>query len=159
MKKLFGIGLLALVIGFGMQSCEKQNVHPNSTSTSNSLNEKNKDIAMKTSTLRVWYDYGGSNYGCRGTDGNCRDDVNVSPTKHTKINNLAYNANNGDPIDVITELSNDYSFYATIFDNDMLDGVINGSLSLTAKGNLSSSTMIFFHFIDVSTLTSVQPLN
>jgi len=153
MKKLVLSGALLLAFSAAFVACEKEEVKPVVSSTVNDT-----DAPVKAGTRKVWFDEGGSNYGCKGSGGNCLDEVVARLQKYTLLNEIGTCANNNQNALVIAKFIENYADLSSLISTDVLDDVINGVATLKVKGTVSSSSTAYFLFTKAGNIYSVQPI-
>lgn len=123
MKKI----LFSAFCVFALVSCEKEEDKKNIDQSSRLLNA--------SSSLRVYYDNGGNDYGCKGSGGNCLPDVIVTAPKSYYFAPLFESGSN--TVELFTKNA---EVYKSVIDPKYVDGVIKGSLFVEAKQNDATNT-------------------
>jgi hypothetical protein len=153
---LLVIAITTLIIG-----CKKSSQAPVNSSASTETNvavetdnSANKWVA--STGLRVYYDNGGTDYGCNSSGGNCLDDVIVTPTFVAFIDVIE----NGSASQVATFVSNNYSTLDDVIPTDVLDDVLDTDDTVTTHGTLNTfgEGTIYIIFNDIDGLQCVCPI-
>jgi hypothetical protein len=138
-------------------ACQKQNPTPvlNSTTSSSKENTKIWDQVKSNGepmAVSKWFDYGGSNFGCSGDPVNCLEEVVITPSLATDIEDLSSANDQADFAD------KHYSSLKTAIDTYFLDKIVNGVVTVKLKGTISTSSIGYLRFDNsAGTVVAVYP--
>ena len=132
MKKL----IFVTVVLFAFLSCSKDRL-TNSSPENEGVNQNSNNQALFKSALTIFYDNGGDDYGCKGVPGNCSGIVPVYPKGI--INNIFNIVNGQDGVAIVNVFTNQYNVLKGLMDSRILDNVLNGTYTVTARGTKYNS--------------------
>lgn len=126
--------LFSLIATTGLVSCKKEVLTPTSSQSQIQSQTPTSSSARGAFYFRVFYDNGGQDYGCRGSGGNCADDIVVSAHIKGAINGVFGSLHSGNDIAIQTVFENYKNVLINHMDEGDVDGVIRGNLKAKARG-------------------------
>ncbi|CAN5458855.1 hypothetical protein BH10BAC1_BH10BAC1_08680 [soil metagenome] len=154
MKKL----LLIAFVGLTVASCKKELVNPNNQTNSENFTLNSKTGVKTDSKYHVWHDDGHNDFGCWDTGGNCAHTTTVTGTLFTVVDNVfatIYTRNN---LDIRNAFSNNSQVLKQCINPIIVDAVINGTYTVTARGT-NPSQIRYMLFTNANGIQSVSPFD
>ena len=150
MNRIILFGLAPALLLFIISSCQKENI---SKTTPSSKVSKDLNSVKSEYNTRIWYDNGGTDYGCSLAGGDCLDDVIVTPWFGNLVTNFASSSNQAD------YATAKYAGLSLEIDESLLDGVIAGDLSVSMRGSITSTRIgyLIFNFTSGGGIKVVKP--
>lgn len=136
--------------------CQKEEVQP--TENSVSSDRPTSFVEKANGNLEVWYDNGGTDYGCKDSGGNCHPEVVVHGSMAVLINTLGDLGDAGDITGLIGAVSDNLTELSTLVDVDLLDQVVDETISLSIRGRVNGNETAYLLFSDDDVILSVQPV-
>jgi len=140
-----------LLIALGLMSCGEESIDSVDTFNEND-NLKSRFLNVQPSShLRVYYDNGdpdgkwGEDWGCKGTGGNCLETIVIDiPRLSSKGYNITIKTIvSGNQEEIKKHFSSNKKEILLFLQQNLVEGVIVGELTVTHKGNDSSFVLIF----------------
>ncbi|MDD2412863.1 MAG: hypothetical protein PHN55_12825 [Dysgonamonadaceae bacterium] len=151
MKKISII--LLMIVAF--TSCTKENL-VNTTTRKADLNTNTK--AATQPVMRIWYDNGGSDYGCIKGKGNCLPTTDIVADKIKLINNLFCVVKSANQPEIIHFFKENRDELSLFFEKETIDNVLNGTFVVKDKDeNAQNERFILFVLPSTGEITSVNP--
>jgi len=146
-KKFFAIS----VIAFGLMSCEGEGTDSVGTFNENDNLKSKFSNVQPSSHLREYYDNGdpdgkwGEDWGCKGTGGNCLETIVIDlPLLSPKAYNITIKTIvSGNQEEIKKHFSSNKKELLHFLQQNLVEGVIAGELTVTHKWNDSSFVLIF----------------
>lgn len=153
---------MSLIVLF-ISSCQKE---------SEALDVQNPVEAVKTtkanpiSYLRTWYDNGGDDFGCRGINGTCSEDVIIAPPETNRalpnpkeaLNAVIEQVHADNTEGLIATIQANYDVLSDIFGESTLKSIINNNAKLAVKGSLADNSTAFFLISENNEIIQVIPI-
>lgn len=112
--------------------CQKEDLSPASE------NSGMRSKADQRTALRVYFDNGGSDYGCKGSGGNCLPDVVVTPHLRGAVNAVFGVVNSENPTAISHVFENYKDLLSRHMDREDVEGVIRGRYTVKSRGKDSN---------------------
>ena len=154
MKKVFTLAILAIIFA----SCHKDQLDPTTPTCTDVTSASGTAKRLIGSTYRVYYDNGGTDYGCKGTGGNCLDDVVVTPNISARFKNIIAVLHSDNPKAITNVLVNHKEFLEQYIDKDILMSAIDGSSSIQVKGTLQDGNVFLIFISAKGEIQAVYPI-
>lgn len=157
MKKI--VLSLAVAAGVMLVACEKKQIETSTTTSATNANATNSSQtgANERNDLRKWFDRGGSDYGCEGSDGNCGPDVIVTAYTERVINTIGTEASSGDTTGMINTIKSNIDSLIAVAPKQTWGDVVSGKTNLSVRGTVDSSSTAYLLFSQSGKIISVQP--
>lgn len=150
MKKIL-ISFSVLTALLGVFSCQ----------TDESASSESTTNHAKMYDMRIYYDFGGTDYGCSGSGGNCLDDVEIECyISEDLIEDV--------PIYVPVELPKppisfkdhvraNRDIFVQYFKPELIDGILNDEVRIAKRGSCEAGKIYVIFGDNDSKIISVQP--
>jgi len=146
-KKFFAIS----VIAFGLMSCDEESTNSMDAFPKNEHLKSKFSNVQPNSALRIYYDNGdpdgkwGEDWGCDGEGGNCLETIVIDlPRLSPKAYNIIIKTIvSGNQEEIKKHFSSNKKELLHFLQQNLVEGVIAGELTVTHKGNDSSFVLIF----------------
>jgi len=114
------------------------------------------DVKNRTKDLRVYYDEGGENYGCRGTGGNCLPTVIVTPARKGAMDDIFSKLRMASWSGKKNIFSANSQLLQEFLPAGLIDGVISGELDVRIRDS-KLNPQLFILFYEKGNLTAAIP--
>lgn len=157
MKNTIKIGSLAVCAALGVvfTSCNKlANIEPTTSTQSSAVVPETKSARLGA-IYRVYFDNGGTDYGCKDTGGNCYTDQAATGAVIGTINVIE----NANPIAIKNHFLHSQAIKSFI-PGWLIEGIVNGNLNVSMKGSLTNGVgtkMMIFSNIKDNSIENVLP--
>lgn len=136
MKKIYLIFMIGAIV-----SCSTDNNEANENANTTAADFQ---LKAQSGSLRVYYDNGGDDYGCKGSGGNCLPDVIVTPNVHQMAESIDNIVSAGSPDELNNFFQENYEGLMEFIDPAHIEGTLNGYYSVSCQGNLEDRFYLRF---------------
>jgi PBP1b-binding outer membrane lipoprotein LpoB len=158
LNKFFKSVLSLMAIAMVMVSCDKEDAKDVFTDNHENTVLQEPPITQFPD-LRVFFDYGGDNFGCEGIHGNCLPDVSMGDIGYQQvIDKVVDIAANQRYTDISRYFQNNRDLISRIIDKDIVDLTIAENLFVTVKQNkMSNIDYLFFNVSNEDRVMIIYP--
>lgn len=148
--------IIVAIFAIALASCQKEQITPNKI-----LSNRNETLSTKklVGNLRIYYDNGGSDYGCKGSGGNCLPDVVITSEIMANFNDIFDVLHSNNATAIRSVFNNQKEFLEEYIDTNILQLAINGEYNVKAKGdNPDQTRYIIFVSSKKGSVEGVYPI-